>query len=41
MSFKEIIAVYTENDTKSTIKNAAELSIKAGGTHSYRSALKG
>jgi hypothetical protein len=39
---KEIIGVYTENDTKSIKKqNAALLTIKAYGTYTYHSALNG
>jgi hypothetical protein len=38
--FKEIIPIYTENDTKLKLQNAAEVTIEAGGTYSYRSALK-
>jgi hypothetical protein len=33
--FKEVIAVYRENHTKPTEKNAALLIDKAGGTYSY------
>jgi hypothetical protein len=38
--FKEIIAVYSEKHTK-TIQNAALMTVKADGSYSYRSALKG
>jgi hypothetical protein len=42
MLFKEIIAVYNENHTKPIIKkNAALQTVKADGSYSYRSALKG
>jgi len=37
----EIITVYRENHTKQINTNAALLIIKAGGTYSYRLALKG
>jgi hypothetical protein len=40
MLFKEIIAVYSENHAKPT-QNAALLTVKADGSYSYRSALKG
>jgi hypothetical protein len=39
--FKEIIAVYTEDHAKPKIQNAALLTVKADGSCSYRSALKG
>jgi hypothetical protein len=39
--FKEIIAVYIENNTKPIHKNAALLTVKADGAYNYRSALKG
>jgi hypothetical protein len=39
--FKEIIAVYIDNDTKPINENAALLTVKADGSYSYRSALKG
>jgi hypothetical protein len=43
--FKEIIAVYCENHTKSVNKlceqNAELFIVKAGGTYSYHWALKG
>jgi hypothetical protein len=38
--FKEIIAVYTENHTKPTSKNC-RVTVKAGGTYSYRWTFKG
>jgi hypothetical protein len=41
MMFKEIIAVYSENHAKPTHTNAALLTVKADGSYSYRSALKG
>jgi hypothetical protein len=41
MLFKEIIAVYSENHAKPEIQNAALLTVKADGSYSYRSALKG
>jgi hypothetical protein len=41
MLFKEIIDVYSENYTKQKIQNAALLTVKADGSYSYRSALKG
>jgi hypothetical protein len=41
MLFKEIIAVYSENNTKPINKNAALLTVKADGAYNYRSALKG
>jgi hypothetical protein len=41
MLFKEIIAVYSENNAKPNIQNAALLTVKANGSYSYRSALKG
>jgi hypothetical protein len=34
MLFKEVIAVYSENNTKS-VNNAALLIVKAGGTYKY------
>jgi hypothetical protein len=40
MLFKEIIAVYCENQTKLWVQNAALMTVKADGTYSYRSALK-
>jgi hypothetical protein len=40
MLFKEIIAVYTENNTM-PIQNARLLTGKAGGTYSHHSALNG
>jgi hypothetical protein len=44
MLFKEIFAVYFENPKKpiNTLcgKNAELLNVKAGGTYSYRCALK-
>jgi hypothetical protein len=40
MLFKEIIAVYSENHAK-PIQNAALLTVRADGSYSYRSALKG
>jgi hypothetical protein len=39
--FKEIIAVYSENHAKPIIQNAALLTVKADGSYSYFSALKG
>jgi hypothetical protein len=39
--FKEIIAVCCENHTKPININAALLTVKADGSYSYRSALKG
>jgi hypothetical protein len=36
MLFKEIIAVYSDNNTKRKL-----LIVKAAGTYSYQSALKG
>jgi hypothetical protein len=41
MLFKEIIAVYSENHTKPKIQNTALLTVKADGSYSYLSALKG
>jgi len=41
MLFKEIIAVYSENHTEPIIQNAELLIVKAAGTYSYHSALKG
>jgi hypothetical protein len=41
MLFKEIITVYSENHAKPINKNAALLTVKADGSYSYRSALKG
>jgi hypothetical protein len=41
MLFKKIIAVYSENNTKYTIQNTELLIVEAGGTDSYRWALKG
>jgi hypothetical protein len=41
MLFKEIIAVYSENRTKSIRENAEVLIVKAGGTYSYHWALNG
>jgi hypothetical protein len=41
MLFKEIIAVYSENHTDPTNKNAESLIVKAAGTYIYHSALKG
>jgi hypothetical protein len=41
MLFKEIIAVYSENHTKPINTKAALLTVKADGSYSYRSALKG
>jgi hypothetical protein len=43
MLFKEIIAVLRENHAKPINKNAAVdlLTVKADGSYSYRSALKG
>jgi hypothetical protein len=45
MLFKEIIAVYSENHTKSinTLyrQNAELLDVKAGGTYKHHLALKG
>jgi hypothetical protein len=40
MLFKEVIAVCTENHTKQ-IQKTALLIVKAGGTYSYLSAVKG
>jgi hypothetical protein len=39
--FKEIIDVYSENHTKPLHTNAALLTVKADGSYSYDSALKG
>jgi hypothetical protein len=39
--FKEMIAVYHENHTKTTNKNADLMVVKAGGTYSYHWALSG
>jgi hypothetical protein len=39
--FKGIVAVYIENHAKPINKNAALLTVKADGSYSYRSALKG
>jgi hypothetical protein len=39
--FKEIIAVYRENHTKPINTNRTLLTVKADGSYSYRSALKG
>jgi hypothetical protein len=41
MLFKEIIAIYSENQQNRQTQNAALLTVKAGGSYSYRSALKG
>jgi hypothetical protein len=41
MLLKEIITVYSENHAKPINKNAALLTVKADGSYSYRSALKG
>jgi hypothetical protein len=42
MLFKEIIAVYIENHTKSvSLQNEELLIVEAGGTYSYHWALKG
>jgi hypothetical protein len=41
MLFKEIIGVYSENHAKPSTQNAATLTVKAGGSYSYNSALKG
>jgi hypothetical protein len=41
MLFKEIIAVYIENHAKSINTNAALLTVKADGSYSYLSALRG
>jgi hypothetical protein len=42
MPFKEIIAVYSENHAKPiNKKKAALLTVKADGSYSYRSSLKG
>jgi hypothetical protein len=41
MLFKEMIAVYSENHAKLINTNAALLTVKADGSYSYRSALKG
>jgi hypothetical protein len=41
MPFKEIIAVYSEYQTRPIIQNAVLLTGKAGGTCSYHSAFKG
>jgi hypothetical protein len=40
MLFKEIIAVYSENHAKPINTNEL-LSVKAGGSYSYHSALNG
>jgi hypothetical protein len=40
MLFKEIIAVYSENHAK-PINTKCNFTIKADGSYSYRSALKG
>jgi hypothetical protein len=41
MLIKKIIAVYSENHTKPINTNAVLLTVKADGSYSYRSALKG
>jgi hypothetical protein len=41
MLFKEIIAAYSKNHMKDIIRNPASLIVKADGSYSYRSALKG
>jgi Cys-tRNA synthase (O-phospho-L-seryl-tRNA:Cys-tRNA synthase) len=41
MLFKEIIAVYSENHTKSININVVLLIVKADGTYGYLSDLKG
>jgi hypothetical protein len=38
--FKEIISVYSENNTKLIIQNADLLTVKAGRTYTYHWALK-
>jgi hypothetical protein len=38
--FKEIIAVYIDNHAKPINTKAALLNVRAGGSYSYRSALK-
>jgi hypothetical protein len=40
MLFKEVIAVYSENHAKPINTNAL-LTVKAGGSYSYHSAVKG
>jgi hypothetical protein len=40
MLFREIIAVYGENHTK-TIQNSEILIVKSGGKYSYHETLKG
>jgi hypothetical protein len=39
MLFKEIIPIYTENDTKPINENADILTVNAAGTYSYHSAF--
>jgi hypothetical protein len=41
MLFKEIIAVYTKNRTKSIYTKYSVIDCKADGIYSYRSDLKG
>jgi hypothetical protein len=42
MLFKEIIDVYSENHAKpKKIQNAVLLTVKADGSYSYRSAVRG
>jgi hypothetical protein len=39
--FKEIITVYSENHAKPINTKCSIITVKAGGSYSYRSALKG
>jgi hypothetical protein len=39
--FKEMIAVYTENHTRTINKNSHELIVEADGTYSYRELDRG
>jgi hypothetical protein len=41
MVFKELIHVYTENHTKHINTNSKLIIVKAAGTYSYQSYLKG
>jgi hypothetical protein len=41
MQFKEIIAVNIENHAKPINTKCSIMTVKAGGSYSYRSALKG
>jgi predicted transcriptional regulator len=40
MLFMEIMAVYSENRTKSIVGKIQLLNVKAGGTHNYHCSLK-